>query len=290
MIPPIRSFFFCLLIFPCNPASAQFIIDYTYPPAATLPRNAVPELSGIVPARTDGEYWCHSDSGSEAAIYRINKEGKVLQKVKVTGIPLVDWEAMTKDENGNLYIGDTGDNDASHNVYTIYQCMEPLPGTDSEEVKAFSFQYEDKQPHDCEAIFWMNGKIYLIQKNYDGSNSLICSIDLREGNQILQARNVGLLNTSNLFPLMKIVTDASYSPVRHELAVLTYFGIILYSIAGEEDLTKPYIQMKEAFFGQSEAICYDGDAWMIANEDGVLWDIPVSQVFPAVSILNWRAY
>ena len=285
-----KEIFLLFILLSWNEADAQFTIDYSYPPTATLPSNVVPELSGIIPAGNIGEYWCHSDSGSDAVIYRINQQGTVLQKVKLTGVPLVDWEAITKDENGYLYIGDIGDNNASRDVYAIYKFLEPLPDAEAVETQAFSFQYEGKQPHDAESIFWMEGKIYIIQKNYDGSDSIIYCLDLMDGEPILQARKVGVLNTENLFQLMKIVTDASYSPARHELAVLTYFGIILYSVTGEENLTKPYIQMKEAFLGQSEAICYVGDAWMITNEDGVLWDIPVSQVFPAVSILNWRAY
>src|SRR5690606_33877479 len=75
---------------------------------APLPE-VLTESSGLE-SNADYSFWSHNDSGNAPKLIRIDTLGQVLQQLEIDAIN-VDWEDMTKDVDGNLYIGDFGNND-----------------------------------------------------------------------------------------------------------------------------------------------------------------------------------
>ena len=57
--------------------------------------------------------------------FAVNREGKVLGVFKVEGAEANDWEAIATDRQGNLYIGDFGNNRNTRRDLIIYQVREP---------------------------------------------------------------------------------------------------------------------------------------------------------------------
>ncbi len=242
------------------------------------------ELSGLVPALAEAEYWGLNDSGDTATLYRFNDQGQMLQIVNLEGAINRDWEGMTRDEAGNLYVADFGDNAHKHSPYPIYKLAEPAPGVDKVDgVTAYSFEYTDGQSHNCEAIFFFDNKLYVIVKEgaFDVRPGIYC-IDRLESGKTVTAREVGELEIQGQ------VTDAAYSAEHGQLAVLTYHGIAFYSLKEEADLLKPPIHFTFGQFGQCEALCYDGDSLVVTNEPGKFWKHPINtflgltQVTPAL--------
>src|SRR5688572_17490148 len=71
----------------------------------------VAESSGIVESRRHaGVYWTHNDKGNAAVIYAIRRDGEMVGQFKVDA-KNDDWEDISIDDDGHLYIARTGNND-----------------------------------------------------------------------------------------------------------------------------------------------------------------------------------
>ena len=73
-----------------------------------LPANVL-ETSGLE-VGPDGCFWTHNDSQNPAELYCIDTTGTIQRTVQVVGDINNDWEELAKDDEGNLYIGNFGNN------------------------------------------------------------------------------------------------------------------------------------------------------------------------------------
>jgi hypothetical protein len=71
---------------------------------------AIAESSGLARSSVDGVFWTHGDSGTEPLLFAIDREGRLRATVRVTGATNLDWEDLTSDGAGHLWIGDIGNN------------------------------------------------------------------------------------------------------------------------------------------------------------------------------------
>ena len=75
--------------------------------------------------------WIVNDSGNNATVYGVKKNGNVVMRIFLSGATNVDWEAIEQascDENSDkscLFIGDIGDNLRRRQNITIYRVVEP---------------------------------------------------------------------------------------------------------------------------------------------------------------------
>src|ERR1051325_7918903 len=83
---------------------------------ATLENQAINESSGIAASRRNqGLFWTHNDSGDDAFLYAIDRQGKHRGTWRVKGARAQDWEdiAVWKDAKSGtsyIYVGDIGNN------------------------------------------------------------------------------------------------------------------------------------------------------------------------------------
>ena len=232
------------------------------------------ELSGIVRASQPGQYWTHEDSGHPGEIFRIDENGKVIQTVLVEGATAVDWEAILRDDDGNLLIGDLGNNRARRELVTIIKIAEPEPSAEVvQPLAVYTFRYPEGRKNNCEAFFLFGGKLYLIKKvrSMDMRGTVFC-LDKLDETKIMTARRVGILNNTGH------VTDVAYSSKRNELAVLTYGGVWFYKFEKETDMLTVKPRYVRAMFAQAEGICYVDDAVVVLSERGLFWKVPVKRL------------
>lgn len=151
-------------------ASAQKIDVDTL---AALPRE-LREISGM--ARTQkGNIWAVNDSGNKPYLYQIDSKGNVIRAVYIANAPNVDWEELTADPKGNIYIGDCGNNRNDRKDLAIYIVSEEQllkKDTVTSEKIAFSYSDQtafpatkDKMNYDIEAIIFQYNSLFLFSKN-----------------------------------------------------------------------------------------------------------------------------
>ncbi|MBC3538483.1 hypothetical protein ACFSC6_16140 [Rufibacter sediminis] len=238
---------------------------------AKLP-SAVVESSGLELADQPNTYWTHNDAGNAPILYKINEQGKLLQEVTVPGATNTDWEDLTRDTQGNLYIGDMGNNSNKRTDLRIYKVSQKN-GFKPQEIK---FTYEDlpagkipkeNRNFDCEAFFWHSGKLYLISKDR-GTSRYAKLYVLPDAAGTHTARLVSKKE------LPGMVTSADLSPDGRHLAVLTYGKLYLYPVA--KGSTQFFAQQPHILdlpkAGQAEAVLFkDNQNLLLTNEEGNLF-------------------
>ena len=73
-----------------------------------LPRS-LHEASGIEKLNDSELLWMINDSGNASSLYLVSEEGNILRELKINS-KNTDWEDITKDKEGNVYIGNFGNN------------------------------------------------------------------------------------------------------------------------------------------------------------------------------------
>ncbi|GJM32111.1 MAG: hypothetical protein DHS20C18_11120 [Saprospiraceae bacterium] len=124
--------------------------------------DALSEVSGLYYASRDSLWW-HNDSGDAPNLYLTDGEGHLLFTLELPQLRNVDWEDLTADDQGNLYIGDFGNNLRNRQDLKVYRVH-----LSSREVDSIAFQFPDWQSGkglDTEAFFWHRDSLHLFTKS-----------------------------------------------------------------------------------------------------------------------------
>lgn len=146
---------------------------------APLPKE-VSESSGIIKTQY-GTYWTHSDGGNPSEIYEFNDSGTLLRTLAFYNATNIDWEDITQDDSGNIWLGDVGNNDSDRDNLKLYKVQNPSKH-DSLIVYAgiLNISYPDQIPFpspisnrnfDVEGIAFYKDSILLVTKNRSYPNS-----------------------------------------------------------------------------------------------------------------------
>jgi hypothetical protein len=200
--------------------------------AAKLNLKQVPECSALWASTLHpGVFWTLSDSGNKPEIVPVRADGSPVigpaglwSGVTLKGLKNADWEALTADGQGNLIVGDVGNNLSRRKDLAFYIFKEPAVGAkEVAEFRKIAFTWPDQTvypdpeiSHDCEAIFFVRGKLYLLTKHRRDTLTDLWRADLPASGE--QATLTKLAR----FDAQGMVTDASVSPDGKRLAILTY--------------------------------------------------------------------
>jgi len=221
------------------------------------------ESSGLA-FEKDSLFWTHNDD-TDSALYLISASGKSVSKMHIP-FRNRDWEDITKDKSGNLYVGEFGNNFQIEKKTKILK-INLLTKIQTGEI---NFSYEDSEGKpsyfDCEAMVHWDNRLYLFTKNKNERSSLVFSIPDQPGTyQIKEKQSL---------PIYGMATGAALRPDGKELAILTYGKIYFYSLPRFLSGRIPLPDYCFAFrtMRQSESISYWGsDSLLIGNEQGNLY-------------------
>ncbi len=177
------------------------------------------ENSGII-TQSKNSAWIHNDSGDGPIIYKIDSNGIQQDSIYLNGVTAIDFEDITQDLFGNIFIGDIGNNNHNRTNLVVYKIPNPNSISGSAVTpEEIHFSYSDQtqfpdpnQNSDCEALFHYNNHLYLISKNWGSSGySKLYELPDSAGSYVAQ------LIDSFASPM---VTAADYHP-SGKLAVLS---------------------------------------------------------------------
>lgn len=110
----------------------------------------------------------------EKIIYEIDSTCKLLRQVFIKNANSIDWEDITQDPSGNMYIGDFGNNNINRKDLTIYKIPNPsLIVEDTIIAESIHFTYlnqfdfppaNDQKNFDMEAMIWYRDSLHLFSK------------------------------------------------------------------------------------------------------------------------------
>lgn len=242
---------------------------------ADLPKE-LHEASGVQKMMGSDLLWMHNDSGNESYVYGIDIKGNMQRKVAVKATN-TDWEDITSDAKGNLYIGDFGNNRNNRKNLVILKIKkEGLFTEDSVTVEKIKFSYPDqykfppKKEHcffNAEALLYLENYLYVFTKskvkNAYGKTKLY-KIPAKEG--AYEAEFISEFSAGTTTDCW--ITAASISPDKTKVALLTHNKILVFTNFISDDFFSgncTEINLKHT--SQKEAITFtDNNTVYIADE------------------------
>jgi len=225
----------------------------------------IQESSGLI-IYNDSLFITHNDSGDKPILYFINFKGELIHQITVSNAINNDWEEITKDTQGNIYIGDFGNNLNTRKNLTIYKiASENLLKTTHVVAKIITFSYpnqtafppeETSLNYDAEAMCFHNDTLWIFTKcravPFHG-NSYIYAVPSQPGNY--NAISKGKLFIGDNGFAKDAITGAAYGD--STLYLTTYNRILVYEILNNSFRFKKTIATTP--YSQKEAIAISGD-------------------------------
>lgn len=243
----------------------------------SLPKT-LKEVSGIEANTNSNRIWVLQDKGNDAAIFGLDSSGKIVQTINLTDVQNNDWEDLSKDANGNLFIGDFGNNDNIRRDLAIYKLDTALLESASANVSqktTFYFPEQNEFPpkksqriFDVESFFVFGDHFYLFTKNrsanFDGT-TMLYEVPNKTGNYA--AKRLGSFKTCGIFKQCAI-TSAAISPNGKTVALLTSTSVWLFSdFSSTNFLSGKSRQIDLHHFSQKEGLCFTSDTKLLICDE-----------------------
>lgn len=235
-------------------------------------KGVVPESSGLCPADQPGTYFSFGDEGNDATLYRISDTGQLRGALSL-GTTNSDWESLSRDDQGNYFVGDCGNNENDRRDLVIHRFRPEQP----RQVADIKFKYPDQtefppeqkkaRNFDCEASLWHGGKVWLFSRDRgNDATSKVYSVSDQPGTY-----------TAQLVAKLAIpgqVTDAALRPDGHRLVLLGRGELFVLDGNSWEDILKAaprHVSLTGA--GQTEgAVFKDANTLLISTEQGSFYE------------------
>ncbi|WP_139420360.1 hypothetical protein [Chryseobacterium mulctrae] len=269
---------FAVMLMSCNP-KAQDSVTKSQEDLKTefsLPKK-LKEVSGITLSQDQKTIWAIEDAGNKNVVYGLNRQGELVNDVLVENAENNDWEDITKDAAGNIYIGDFGNNENDRQNLSILKLdLKNDSQKSTKVIQTTKFHYEGQTEfppkksnllYDCEAFVEKDGSFYLFTKNrskgFDGT-FLVFQIPNKEGD--FEAKLIGKLKLEGGYSDAAITSAAINS--KNEIVLLTHKNIHVLSGFTANDFNSAKIQkLPLNHNSQKEAVVFvDDKTLLIADE------------------------
>ena len=238
--------------------------------------NFLKEVSGTQTVKNSTLIWMLNDGGNPNKIYGFSTKGKFKKEI-IINAKNHDWEDLTSDDLGNLYIGDFGNNrNDRKNLVILKINSKDLSDTKNTDIERIKFQYPNqhkfppKKKHlyfDTESFFFYNDSIYLftrsrVKDNY-GKTSLY-KIPAIKGNHT--AEFISEFTFCN--ELKCSITSAAISPDNKKIVLLTSNTILLFTnFKGEDFFSGKVTQLPLNHKSQKEGVCFKDDYTLFITDE-----------------------
>ena len=241
--------------------------------AGRLDKKEIPESSGVIASRKfPGVFWTINDSGNGPTLFAFTRDGRLAAEYPVN-VRNNDWEAVTADDEGHLFIGDIGNNARDRDRVIVYRLDEPDP-TQKQSRPAAALRVGAMlrlkfpgQPFDAESLFVHKGRGYVISKLLSGKNAGVYSFDLAP------QQDAATLEPVCELPVRSPVTDAALSPDGDRLAVMTVTGPYLFAglggdVAKAANVEPTHITYFDPGDLNMEGVCFVEGGLLATTEEG----------------------
>ncbi len=152
---------FVFLYYSCNTGNLKAIADID---------GELKEASAIELVENSNILWTIEDAGNKNNIYGLNIKGGIIKDIDISNASNIDWEDLTSDNQGNLYIGDFGNNSKNRDDFTIYKVANLSTKKNKTTAEKINFLLPKKmKPKDFEAFFLLNDYFYIFSKENKSS-------------------------------------------------------------------------------------------------------------------------
>ncbi len=269
--------FSACILWSCNPKAQDAPKNDELKVEFSLPKK-LKEVSGIALSKDKQTIWAIEDQGNKNRVYGLDMKGQQVADVLVENAENTDWEDITADTQGNIYIGDFGNNDNNRQDLAILKL--DLQNTGQKTTKAVQttrFHYEGQTEfppkksnwlYDCEAFVEMNGNFYLFTKNrskgFDGT-FLVFQVPNREGD--FEAKLIGKLKLNGKYSDAAI-TSAAINSTKDKIVLLSHKNIHVLSGFKADDFNTAKIEkISLNHNSQKESVVFLNDKTLLIADE-----------------------
>ena len=259
-----KYIFILILLIQIQTISSQQILE-DHPLSKTIE-----ETSGL--EIIDNMLITHNDSGGEPALYYLDKEGKIVDTRKITGVKNNDWEDVTRDDKF-IYVANMGNNFDTRKNLSIIKI--PIKKSLNETVEVINFLYPEqkkfntiysKSQYDAEGIVSIDDDLIIFTKNKLKKITEVYSLPKTGGNY--EAKIISTIDVKS------IVTGSDYNNKLKLLALTSTINFKKYYLILIKDFSiknkKHQIETYEIPIGktQVEAVkIINKNTFWISSED-----------------------
>ncbi len=243
-----------------------------------LPKE-IDEASACEISKASNLIWTVEDQGNENLLFGFNKKGELIRKIRVSNVENIDWEDLSSDEEGNLYIGDFGNNDNDRQNLAIYKINAADLSKDeaiASEIVRFYYPEQKDFPaqkknriFDVESFFFYNNHFYLFTKNrsseFDGTTSLY-RVDNNSQTK-LPAKKLSEFVTCGNFNHCA-VTSAAISPDKKKVVLLSSDKVWVFTNFKDDNFFSgepKTIELQN--FTQKEGLCFETNESILITDE-----------------------
>jgi len=230
------------------------------------------EVSGNEMLSNSDLIWMINDSGNKPEVFGLNQQGGIEKIIKVNA-KNYDWEDLTSDEKGNLYIGDFGNNNQKRKKLNILKIAnQDVLNGDKVEVEKISFEYpkltdKKKVSFDAEGFFYHENYFYIFTKSRQKKSlgrTILFKVPNKVGNHVAEfVSEYSFCNSVNCR-----VTAADISNDGKKVVLLSHKSVFILTDFTSDDFFSG--KLKELPLGhtsQKEGICFkDKNTLLITDE------------------------
>lgn len=266
-------FFSFSLLFACSTKSQENNFKEVF----TLDKKHT-EVSGMIFHQPTQKLWMLQDKGNPSELYVYSVDGTFENTVTVNNQVNTDWEDLSQDTNGNIYIGNFGNNDNKRKDLRILKVDAGSLTSNSVNIsQETTFYYEDQTDfppkksnllYDCEAFVATNDAFYLFTKNrskgFDGT-FYVYKVPNKNGN--FKAEKIATLETCGQYKSCAI-TGAALNKNGNQIALLTHDKVLLIPFVNDASFKQENITIKElGHNSQKEAITFKSDKQLFMADE-----------------------
>lgn len=270
MLPQITKYLLVCLLF------TNCAVNYGQLKPVCHLSSSLKEVSGIETVANSDLIWMVNDSGNSPEVFGVNLNGKIISSVKIQQ-KNKDWEDLTKDKEGNLYIGDFGNNDNTRKHLKIYKVSNfDLLNKKNIVPEKISFHFPEqkkfppkkkKRYFDVESFFHHNGYLYLFTKSRvksDYGKTNLYRIPATPGKHT--ATFISSFTTCNEMNCW--ITSAAISPDGKKVVLLSHKNVWQFTnFKGDDFFNGTLKKFDLEHSSQKESICFrDNNSVYIADE------------------------
>lgn len=216
----------------------------------------------------------HNDSGNDAELYILNLDGSIRYKCELKNTTNVDFEDISCDDKGNIYLADIGNNLNMRKDLVIYKIKAAKINNNKDvEPKKIHFSYSEQKEfppkkselyYDCEAIAYHNDSLLLFTKcrtePFDGK-CMVYKVPTKPGSYNLKRKTYFIVEKRDWY--RDAITAADLKG--NDLYLLTYNRVIKYSL---ENNKPKYVKHQTILpISQKESLCIHEDTGVLYIAD-----------------------
>jgi hypothetical protein len=238
--------------------------------------NVLSEVSGVQTIQNSNLIWMINDGGNPHRLYGVSRKGKIKEEF-IINAKNEDWEDLTSDDEGNLYIGDFGNNYSKRKDLTILKIkhtdLQKEEDIDVERIR-FYFPEQKKFPpkkkqryFDTESFIFLNGYLYLftrsrVSDNY-GKTSLY-KIPAKEGNHA--AQYISSFTFCNLITCS--ITSAAISDDKKSIVLLSSETVLHFTdFNGDDFFSGKVTPLPLDHLSQKEGVCFKNENTLYITDE-----------------------